>query len=63
MTGSLTLTVGKDSYLAVSAVLGEGYIEGEKISRGDTYFSPADSGEIRLEGNMTVLTVKTPKGA
>lgn len=61
LSGELRLFVGEDSYLAISAVLGEGYISGEKISAGDTYFSPAGSGEILLSGDMTILTVKTPK--
>lgn len=52
--------VGKDSYLSITCVSGEGLIEGEKISRGDTFFIPADTGEITLEGDLEVVCVKTP---
>ena len=51
--------VGKDSYLSITCVSGEGVIEGEKISRGDTFFIPADAGEITVFGDLELIAVKT----
>lgn len=56
----LTFNVEQDSYLSITCVSGEGLIEGEKIRRGDTFFTPAGSGEITVEGNLEIITVKTP---
>lgn len=61
VSGELKFFVDGGSYLAISVVEGSGECEGESASLGDTYFSPAASGEILLKGNMTVLTVRTPK--
>ena len=55
-----TFNVKKDSYLSITCVSGEGLIEGEKIGRGDTFFIPAGKGEITVEGNLEIITVKTP---
>ena len=52
--------VEKDSYLSITCVKGEGTIEGEKISLGDTFFIPAGAGEITVDGNLEIITVKTP---
>ena len=52
--------VEKDSYLSITCVKGEGTIEGEKISLGDTFFIPAGAGEITIDGNLEIITVKTP---
>ena len=53
--------VENDSYLMISCVSGEGTIEGEKISRGDTFFVPAGMGEIEVstDGEMEIITVRT----
>jgi mannose-6-phosphate isomerase len=58
--GKTTLTAGADSYLFISVISGEGEISGELASRGDSFFAPANSGEISLSGNMKIITVKTP---
>ena len=52
--------VEKDSYLSITCVKGEGTIEGEKIGLGDTFFIPAGAGEITVDGNLEIITVKTP---
>ena len=53
--------VADESYLMISCVSGEGTIEGEKISKGDTYFVPAGTGEIEVstDGEMEIITVST----
>ena len=55
------LFVNNASYLMVSCVSGKGTIEGEKISRGDTYFIPAGTGEIEIstDSEMEIITVRT----
>ena len=52
--------VEKGSYLSITCVKGEGTIEGEKIGLGDTFFIPAGAGEITVDGNLEIITVKTP---
>ena len=56
-----TLTVGADSFLSISVIEGEGIIEGEGAKRGDSYFSPAGSGDISVTGNLTLLAISVPK--
>lgn len=53
--------VGEDSFLSLSVVSGEGTVEGLSASAGDSYFSPANSGEIKVTGNLTVLAISIPK--
>ena len=55
----MSFNVGKESYLSITCVGGEGTIEGEKISRGDTFFAPAGAGEITVEGNLDIIAVRT----
>ncbi len=54
--------VGSDSFLSVTCVGGEGEIEGEKITKGDSFFIPASSGEITVTGGekLEIITVKIP---
>ena len=54
-----TFNVENDSYLSITCVSGNGTVEGEKISLGDTFFVPAGAGEITVEGNLEIITVKT----
>lgn len=60
---NLPLFVDKSSFLSVTCVGGEGTIEGEKISKGDSFFIPAGAGDILIAGgeNLEILTVKIPK--
>ena len=53
--------VENDSFLSITCVGGEGMIEGEKLSLGDTYFIPAGAGEITVSGDVEIITVKVPK--
>ncbi len=58
-----------DSYLAITAVEGNGILEYtddnggkicENLTRGDSFFVPAGFGEVTASGNMTLITVATP---
>ena len=53
--------VENDSFLSITCVGGEGMIEGEKLSLGDTYFIPAGAGEITVSGDIEIITVKVPE--
>ena len=54
----MMFNVEKDSFLSITCVGGEGVIEGEKISLGDTFFIPAGAGEITVEGNLEIISVR-----
>ena len=54
-----TFNVENNSYLSITCVKGEGTIEGEKITRGDTFFIPAGEGEVTVEGNLDIIAVRT----
>lgn len=55
-----SFNVDNTSFLSITCVSGEGEINGEKIVRGDTFFCPADAGEITVEGNLEIITVRVP---
>lgn len=54
-----TLTVTKESFVSVLCIDGEGDIcfngASYPIHKGDSYFLPADMGEYKLTGNVTVI--------
>ena len=54
-----TFNVDNNSYLSITGVKGEGTVEGEKITRGDTFFIPAGEGEVTVEGNLDIIAVRT----
>ena len=56
-----TFNVENDSFLSITCVGGNGTIEGEKLSLGDTYFIPAGAGEIGVEGDVEIIAVKVPE--
>lgn len=53
--------VENDSFLSITCVSGCGTINGEKMQRGDTFFSPAGSGEIIVEGECEIIAVRLPR--
>ena len=53
--GEESFVADKDSFVCVTCVGGEGCIEGQRISRGDSYFVPASYGEFKLIGKMQVV--------
>ena len=52
--------VENDSFLSITCVGGCGTVDGEKITLGDTFFAPAGSGEITVEGDLELITVSVP---
>lgn len=54
-----SFNVENNSYLSITCVKGEGTIDGEKISLGDTFFIPAGEGEVTVEGNLDIIAVRT----
>ena len=57
----MAFNVGEDSFLSITCVGGSGEICGEKIAFGDTFFSPAGSGEITVCGDLEIIAVTLPK--
>ena len=55
-----TFNVDKTSFLSITCVDGNGVIEGEKISKGDTFFIPSGVGEIAVSGDLDIIAVKVP---
>ena len=56
-----TFSVDKTSYLMLTALCGKGTVNGEKIQKGDTFFFPANTGDVRLCGTLTAVAVTTGK--
>ena len=54
-----SFNVENNSYLSITCVKGEGTIEGQRITRGDTFFIPAGEGEVTVEGNLDIIAVRT----
>ena len=57
----MAFNVEDDSFLSITCVFGNGTINGEKMELGDTFFSPAGSGKITVEGNAEIIAVRLPK--
>jgi mannose-6-phosphate isomerase len=57
----MTFNVEKDSFLSITCVGGEGEIEGEEISLGDTFFIPSGAGEITVDGELEIIAVRLPR--
>ena len=58
--GATCIGVGSDSYLSLTCVRGSGKIENLAVCAGDSFFAPAGVGELTIEGDMTLILVKTP---
>ena len=56
----ISFNVENGSFLSITCVGGNGTIEGEKMSLGDTFFIPAGSGEITVDGDAEIIAVKLP---
>ena len=54
-----SFNVENNSYLSITCVKGEGTVEGEKITCGDTFFIPAGEGEVTVEGKLDIIAVRT----
>ena len=56
-----SFNVEKDSFLSITCVSGNGEICGEKMALGDTFFCPAGAGEICVNGECEIITVRASK--
>lgn len=50
----------KDSFVCVFIAEGDGEINGEKFGKFDTFFVPADMGEVTLSGNFEAIITDCP---
>ena len=55
VNGMLTSHTDNTSFHAITCVSGKGNIEGQVISKGDTFFVPASYGTYTIEGNAELL--------
>ena len=60
LNGQFELNVSDESFLSITVISGEGYIEGEKATAGDSFFCPASSGKISIEAKARIITVSIP---
>lgn len=60
---SMTVFADETSFVAVTAIKGEGKLNGEKLNTGDTFFIPAGAGEVEIctEGELELITVCVPQ--
>ena len=56
-----TLSTNEKSFACICCVKGEGEIDGQKISVGDSYFVPANYGEYTLKGEMEIIMTEIRK--
>ena len=56
-----TLSTNEKSFACICCVKGEGEIDGQKISVGDSYFVPASYGEYTLKGEMEIIMTEIRK--
>lgn len=61
LNGSASLVADDKSFNHLSCVSGEGEIDGQKISQGDSFFVPAGYGSYTLSGDMTVIVTDIRK--
>ena len=52
---SLVLQTDGSTFHCLTCVNGSGFIDGQPIALGDSYFVPANYGEYRLEGNISLI--------
>lgn len=55
-----TFNVTETSFLSITCVGGNGKVEGEKLSLGDTVFCPAGAGEVTVSGDLEIIAVEIP---
>ena len=61
--GEKTVKADKGSFRCLTCVSGEGALDGEKISAGDSFFIPAGDGEYTASGKMTLIVTAVRKYA
>lgn len=58
VNGKIETSTDEKSFIAFTVVEGNGEIDGQKASAGDTFFTPANTPSIVLSGKMRVITIK-----
>ena len=61
VTDKQTLTADGNSFKCLTCVKGEGWIDGQKVALGDSFFVPAGYGDFILEGEMTMIMAEVRK--
>lgn len=56
LSKTLILSV-TDAFFSLSVIEGEGIIDGQECKKGDTFFIPANSGDVCCTGKMTLIGV------
>jgi len=59
--GNAKISADKKSFVSLTAVKGEGQIDGNPIVAGDTFFVPAGYGEIKISGDVEVIMSEVRK--
>ena len=59
--GEKTLTADKASFKCVTCVDGSGFIGNKAVALGDSWFIPADYGEVVLKGDMKLIMAEVRK--
>lgn len=57
--GEMTVNVDKNSFKYFICLEGEGTLGDRQVKAGESYFIPAGYGDVRLSGEMSVLTSET----
>ena len=56
--GKESFFTNDDSFASVTCIAGNGKINGEEISSGDTFFIPASFGTYEIEGSLDIIETK-----
>ena len=56
--GEMRLQTDENSFACITCVKGQGYIDGQTIQTGDSYFIPANYGMFTLKGEMEIIETK-----
>ena len=59
--GKASVTADKNSFKCLTCVDGKGTVGGLAVSAGDSLFVPAGYGEVKMEGEMTVIMAEVRK--
>ena len=57
--GEMSLS-NTDSYMSLTCTRGEGTVDGERMSMGDSFFIPAGTDNVKIEGDLDVAVITTP---
>jgi len=61
VNGNTSVFADENSFKCLTVVDGKGNVDGKAVSAGDSLFVPAGYGEVKLEGEMTVIMAEVRK--